>query len=79
VVVSLGLQLTPTYSINARPADADHLGDGGLPFKRHPASVRDADKLNRECGTTLLNGLGRDSCELGEHKAGKHLGGAAAR
>jgi hypothetical protein len=25
------------------PADADRLGDDGLPFERQPASVRDAD------------------------------------
>jgi hypothetical protein len=42
----------------------------GLCFKRHPASVRDADTFNHERHTSASrHGLGHDSCELREYKA----------
>jgi hypothetical protein len=49
------------------------------PFKPRPASVRDADTLNLERHTAARrHGLGHNTCEVGEHKAGEHLDGEAA-
>jgi hypothetical protein len=56
------------------------LGDGGLPLKRHPASVGDADKLNHERHTGARHhGLGHDSCKLGPYEAGERLHGETVR
>lgn len=67
----------PTVARFARADDAERLGDGGLPLKRHPASIRDAD-INHERQTAVRHrGLGHNSCELGERKAGERLHGEA--
>jgi hypothetical protein len=43
-------------------------------FKPPPASVRDADTRNHEPHTAVRHrGLGHNSRELGEHKAGEHF------
>ena len=36
----------PLARVRRRPDETEFLGDGRLPFKPHPASLRDADKLN---------------------------------
>jgi hypothetical protein len=40
--------------MDTRAADAELVGDGGLPFKRNPASVHDADTLDHQRDTALI-------------------------
>jgi hypothetical protein len=46
--------LTSKHLMDTRAADAELVGDGGLPFKRNPASVHDADTLDHQRDTALI-------------------------